>query len=190
MRSPKNGAMARFKARRTLSALNEEKLTELALRYVGRFATTRAKLRAYLQRKVRERGWEGDRPADFDAIALRFAERGYVDDSGYALAKSRSLTGRGYGKRRVVQALRVAGIDEADGEAARDLADVEAVSAALHFAQKRRLGPFAMNEEKDPRERDKALSAMIRAGHGLDLSRAILALRPGEPIDLDEISAR
>ena len=31
---------------------------------------------------------------------------------GYALAKSRALTGRGYGKRRVVEALRVAGVEE------------------------------------------------------------------------------
>ena len=41
--------------------LNEERLHELALFYVGRFATTRAKLIAYLSRKLRERGWEGER---------------------------------------------------------------------------------------------------------------------------------
>jgi len=181
--------MALSKARRALSPLNEEKLSELALRYVGRFATTRAKLQAYLRRKVRERGWEGGRPPDFEAIAQRFAERGFVDDAGYALAKSRALTGRGYGKRRVVQALRVAGIEEEDGEAARELADAEAVSAALRFAEKRRLGPFA-ERENHPQEREKALAAMLRAGHGFDLSRAILAIRPGEPIELDDLSAR
>lgn len=181
--------MALSKARRALSPLNEEKLSELALRYVGRFATTRAKLQAYLRRKVRERGWEGGRPPDFEAIAQRFAERGYVDDAGYALAKSRALTGRGYGKRRVVQALRVAGIEEEDGEAARELADAEAVSAALRFAEKRRLGPFAERGDH-PHEREKALAAMLRAGHGFDLSRAILAIRPGEPIELDDFSAR
>lgn len=181
--------MALSKARRALSPLNEEKLSELALRYVGRFATTRAKLQAYLRRKVRERGWKGGRPPDFEAIAQRFAERGYVDDAGYALAKSRALTGRGYGKRRVVQALRVAGIEEEDGEAARELADAEAVSAALRFAEKRRLGPFAGRGDH-PHEREKALAAMLRAGHGFDLSRAILAIRPGEPIELDDFSAR
>jgi regulatory protein len=180
--------MAHTKARRP--PLNEEKLSELALRYVGRFATTRAKLQAYLLRKVRERGWEGERQPDFEAIAQRFTERGYVDDAGYALAKSRSLMGRGYGKRRVVQALRLAGIDESDGEAARKLADAQAISAALHFAEKRRFGPFAVHPATDTRERDKALAAMLRAGHGLDLSRAILKLRRGEPIDLEKFSAR
>ena len=32
--------------------------------YVGRFATTRAKLAHYLLRKLREKGWEGARPPD------------------------------------------------------------------------------------------------------------------------------
>jgi len=182
--------MALSKARRALSPLNEEKLNELALRYVGRFATTRSKFQAYLRRKVRERGWEGGRPPDFEAIAQRFAERGYVDDAGYALAKSRALTSRGYGKRRVVQALRVAGIEEEDGEAARELADAEAVSAALRFAEKRRLGPFAADGEHQPHEREKALAAMLRAGHAFELSRAILAIPPGEPIEPDDLSPR
>src|SRR4051794_2294711 len=116
--------------------LDEQSLSELALRYVSRFATSRAKLRAYLKRKVRERGWTGERPVEIEAIAERFADLGYVDDSAYALAKSRSLTGRGFGKRRVADALRAAGIEEPDGEAAREHADAQAVEAALRFAQR------------------------------------------------------
>ena len=95
--------MARRKPRRAPPPLDESKLNELALRYVGRFATTRAKLRSYLARKVRERGWDGQREPDLGRIADRFAEQGYVDDAAYALAKSRALTGRGYGKRRVIE---------------------------------------------------------------------------------------
>ncbi len=182
--------MTLTKARRALSPLNEERLNELALRYVSRFATTRAKLQAYLNRKVRERGWEGGRPPDLDAISQRFAARGYVDDAAYGLAKSRSLMGRGYGKRRVIHALRAAGIEEGDGEAALELADAEAVSAALRFAEKRRFGPFAAHGGKDPRESEKALAAMLRAGHAFSLSRTILGLPPGEPIDVDDFSAR
>ena len=41
------------KQRKPRPPLNSEKLNELALAYVGRFATTRAKLRSYLKRKVR-----------------------------------------------------------------------------------------------------------------------------------------
>ena len=175
-------------ARRVPPPLEEQSLSELALRYAGRFATTRAKLRAYLGRKIRERGWAGERPAELEVIAARFADLGYVDDAGYALAKSRALTGRGYGKRRVVDALRVAGVDEADGAAARDHAEAEAVRAALRFAQRRRIGPYAMTSVIDPKAREKALAAMIRAGHGFGLSKAILDLTPGSQIDPDELA--
>ena len=72
--------------------LNEEKLHELALFYVGRFATTRAKLSNYLNRKVRERGWEGDRPEEIERLVERLASSGLVDDALYALSKSRSLS--------------------------------------------------------------------------------------------------
>src|SRR5215213_8501903 len=142
--------------------LNEQKLDELALRYVGRFATTRAKLRSYLERKVRERGWNGERTADAASIAQHFAELGYVDDAAYALAKSRALTGRGYGKRRLNDALRVAGVGAADSEGALELAETEAVAAALRFAERRRLGPFRRAAHDDPREREKAVAAMVR----------------------------
>jgi len=175
-------------ARRAPPPLDEQRLNELALRYAGRFATTRAKLCAYLKRKIRERGWAGERPADLEAIANRFADLGYIDDAGYALAKSRALTGRGYGKRRVVDALRVAGVDEPDGEAARDHADAEAVTAALRFAERRRLGPYARMAISDPREREKALAAMVRAGHGFGLARAIVSLAAGAEVDADALA--
>ncbi|HWI88585.1 MAG TPA: RecX family transcriptional regulator [Sphingomicrobium sp.] len=173
--------------RRAVPPLDEAKLNELALRYVGRFATTRAKLRSYLARKLRERGWDGAREPDLAAIAERFADQGYVDDSSYALAKSQSLTRRGYGKRRVAQALKAAGIEEDDGAPARDHAEVEAVSAALRFARRRRIGPYAESQPRDPREKEKALAAMIRAGHGFELSKAILALPPGTEVDADQL---
>jgi len=158
--------------------LNRDKLNELALAYVGRFATTRARLRSYLLRKVRERGWDGGPAADVDAIAERFAAQGYVDDAAFALSKSRSLTVRGYGLRRVEQSLRSAGVEEADAAPARKHAEEGSVEAALRFAERRRIGPFA-SEAADRKARERAQAAMIRAGHGFGLARAILDLPPG-----------
>jgi regulatory protein len=186
----KKGVNAHRKPRRALPPLDSSKLDALALTYVGRFATTRAKLRAYLARKLRERGWDGAGEPDLEAIAERLAGHGYIDDAGYALAKSRALTGRGYGKRRVVTALRVAGVEEEDGAGARDLADTQAVAAALRFAERRRLGPFARKRADDPREREKALAAMVRAGHSFALARAIVELAPGAEIDSDDLAER
>jgi regulatory protein len=172
--------------RRAPPPLDEARLQELALRYVGRYATTRAKLCAYLVRKVRERGWDGERQPDIEALANRFAELGYIDDASYALGQSRSLSARGYGKRRLADKLRLAGVEESDGAAARAHADGEAVTAALRFAERRRLGPFAESRAERP-QREKWIAAMVRAGHAFGLARAIAAMSPGSVIDPDEL---
>ena len=170
------------KPRRERPPLNAATLDELALHYVGRFATTRAKLKSYLSRKVRERGWGDGSGPDLEMLVERFARSGYVDDAGYALSKSRSLTARGYGKQRVVQSLRVAGVRDDDGADARAHADAEAVTAALRYARRKRIGPYAA-VQADIRERQKALAAMVRAGHNFALGRAIVELAPGEEPD-------
>jgi regulatory protein len=180
-------AMAARPPRKPRPPLNASKLDELALSYVGRFATSRAKLVTYLRRKLRERGWGGEGEPPLDGLADRLVRLGYVDDRAYALAKARSLTGRGYGERRVRQALSIAGIAEEEAGDARELAKAEAVESALRFARRRSLGPFAA-EVPDPRHRERAMAAMIRAGHGFGLARAIINLNPGEIPDFEMLS--
>lgn len=175
--------------RREPKPLDSARLDELALTYVGRFATTRAKLGTYLARKLRERGWASEQPPDIDRIVERLASLGYVDDAQYALSKARSLTGRGYGPRRVSQSLHAAGIGEEDGEAARDLAGSESVEAALRYARRRRIGPFAA-EPADIAARERALAAMIRAGHSFAIAKAILSLNPGENVDIEMLEEK
>ena len=182
-----NMAMADRRPRKPRPPLDAAKLDELALHYVGRFATSRAKLVTYLRRKVRERGWSSDVEPDLDALARRLVELGYVDDRAFAVSKSRSLTSRGYGERRVGQALQQAGISEDDGTEARGLAQAEAVESALRFARRRSIGPFA-KAIPDNRDRERALAAMIRAGHRFALSRAIVELQPGSDADVEALA--
>jgi regulatory protein len=174
--------MARPRSPKPRPPLDPQRLEDLALRYVGKYATTRSKLIQYLARKVRERGWGEGREADLEGIAERFAELGYVDDAAYALAKSRALSSRGYGKRRLAQKLRVAGVGEEDSSAAREHADAQALDSALRFAQRRGIGPYA-SEIADRAKREKSIAAMVRAGHDLSLARAIAKLEPGEEPD-------
>jgi len=174
--------MRRGGPRKPRPPLDEEKLSELMLAYVARFATSRAKLAAYLSRKLRERGWAGNGEPPIEAMVAKAARLGFVDDAAFALSKARSLTARGYGERRVGQALHIAGIGETDAEAARDYARGDAVEAALHFARRRRFGPFG-DDVPLPEAREKALAAMVRAGHGFRLAKAILELRPGADVD-------
>ena len=185
----KSGVTSPARGRRVRPPLEEAALQELALRYVGKYATTRAKLRAYLARKIRERGWDGERQVDLEKLVGRFAELGYIDDAGYALGQSKSLSARGYGKQRLTQKLRVAGVEEEDSADANAHADAEAVTAALRYAQRRRIGPFANAAPERP-QREKWIGSMVRAGHSFGLARAVAALDPAQDIDLDQLSQR
>lgn len=104
---------------------------------------------------------------------------GYVDDRAFANAKGGALTRRGYGARRVGDALRAAGIGDEDGAEAREAAEADAWNAALRFAERRKIGPFSAAEVDRPM-REKAYAALLRAGHPPALARRIVAARPGQ----------
>jgi regulatory protein len=163
--------------------LNGDKLRGLALHYAGRYATTRAKLSAYLSRKIRERGWaEGEAFPDINALSDQFAELGYVNDALYAEGRARSLARRGFGERRLEQDLRAAGIEEKDSQTALEHAATERLSAALALARRKRIGPFAV-EPATPEKRKKQMAMMLRSGHDFALARRIIDAEPGEVIE-------
>ena len=165
-------------------ALDENSLQELALRYVSRYATTRHKLKSYLFRKLRERDWSEDRPADIDAMVERFVELGYIDDVLFAKNRAAALINRGYGKRRVSLALYQAGIEEGDDRQALDLSDEKQWDAARTFARKKSIGPFAQ-EQADQDKCRKQLQAFLRAGHSFDIASRFVFAKPDEEIDKD-----
>jgi len=165
--------------------LDAEALERLALHYVVRYATTGAKLRPHLARKARERGWEGSGP-DIDGLAERMKSLRYIDDEAFATARAGSLQRRGYGERRIAQALLAAGIGEEDAAEANEQTREGALAAALRFAERKRIGPYAM-AEMDREARQKAFAAMLRAGHSIDLARQVLNASPGEIPDSDNI---
>jgi regulatory protein len=172
-------AMSHDHGRRVKPPLDAAALEQAALFYAGRYATTRAKLALYLGRKVRERGWAEAHAPPIEALVERMAALGYVDDRAFATAKAGALTRRGYGARRVGEALRAAGIGEEDGAEAREVAEEGAWDAALRYAERRKIGPFSTMEADRP-AREKAYAAMLRAGHPSQLARRIVAARPGE----------
>lgn len=163
--------------------LDKARLEELALAYVARFATSAAKLERYLARKLRERGWadadqaEGGDGPDIPALVERYVALGYVDDAAFARAKSGSLLRRGFGGRRVNQALGEAGIEEALREEMRPDENGQR-RAALVLARKRRFGPFGVGGgaeiSLDRPRRDKQIAAMLRAGHSFESARALI----------------
>lgn len=157
--------------------LDPSTLRDLALRYVGRYATTAAKLQRYLSRKLWERGWGGDGAAPVEALIAQFVAQGYVDDRSFGEARARGLASKGFGARRVGQDLQAAGL-------ARDLASeigatVDGRAAAERFAQRRRFGPWDRGGY-DPDRHRKQVAAMLRAGHDFAITRAVLRGDPPE----------
>lgn len=180
--------------RKKARPLDETSLRDLALAYVARFATTGAKLEGYLLRKLRERGVAEDEDGrvqtpDVAALVERLVELGYVDDEAYARSKTRDLTARGYGAKRVEQALWSAGVDENTREETAP-SEAETRRAAILLAKKRRFGPFAIApiedepSEKSHKRREKQVAAMLRAGHKFEHITFILDAR-GEA-DIEE----
>jgi regulatory protein len=153
--------------------LDAVRLNELALAYLARFATSAARLEAYLRRKLRERGWAGDDEPPVAALVERCVAAGYVDDAGFAKARSGSLSRRGYGARRIDQALSAAGISEGIRAEVAPEGSAERQSAVA-LARKRRLGPFGP-AGPDRAQREKQLAVLLRAGHRLDMARAVVA---------------
>lgn len=185
-RSGNRAARARRQAPRPLDAA---RLEELALAYVARFATSAGRLAGYCRRKLRERGFagedEGAPPPDVEALVARFVDKGFIDDASFARAKADGLLRRGYGARRVGEALRADGIAEplrADVQPAES----ERRAAVAAYARRRRLGPYAHIPlaKSDRPGFEKQLAALMRAGHGSDHARHVLAAT--SPGALDE----
>jgi regulatory protein len=179
-------AVTRNRNRAQRPPFDRAALERAALAYAGRYATTRARLRDHLLRKLRERGWAEAKEAPVDALIERMAGLGYVDDRAFAAARGAALGRRGYGERRIAGALRGAGIEEEDSAEARQAARDGAWAAALRFAERRGIGPFA-DAPADRPAREKALAAMLRAGHPLGLAKRLVEARPGEIPEADNI---
>jgi regulatory protein len=170
---------------RTAQPLDLAALNALALGYLGRYATTRAKLHNYLARKVASRGWEGEGDPPFEAIVERCAELGYVDDASFAAARAAALTRRGFGEQRVAAALRTAGIDRETAAPAREVARENKLAAALAFARRKRIGPFG-SESIEPDTRRRGFAALVRAGHPPDIAKLVAYAEPGTLLTSDE----
>jgi regulatory protein len=161
-----------FPRGKSAKPLDSERLEQLALAYIARFAVSSAKLEGYLHRKLHERGWAGEGEPPVSRLVERCVAAGYVDDAAYARSKDTGLLARGYGRRRIDQALAAAGIGE---DLRLSLHGREAAErrAALAMVKKRRFGPFG-GGEPDRAQKERQLAAMLRAGHPLDSARELV----------------
>ncbi|MBX3197568.1 MAG: RecX family transcriptional regulator [Labilithrix sp.] len=175
-------------------------LHEAALSYLARGSATAATLTRVLDRKVAtwaRRAARAQRDPELvaadvmtcresiAAIVARFREVGLIDDAAYAASRARSLSRAGRSRRAISAHLAAKGVAaETVREALPADANVE-LAAALAFARKRRIGPYAREAADDDRAaRQKALAAMARAGFAWSTCERALGM------DLEEADER
>ncbi|NQV83006.1 MAG: regulatory protein RecX [Rhodospirillales bacterium] len=167
-------------------------LENSALYYLSRFATSSENLRRVMMRKVVKSARHHDADPDegkvlVDAMIERFLRSGLLDDGGYARARAASLHQRGNSTRIIRGKLKQKGLDTEAIEfalaALRDDDENPERTAAIRFARRRRLGPFATRKPEDG-QREKHLAAMARAGFSYDLARRIIDTEDEDDLQL------
>lgn len=176
------GKTNRAGRRRRSKGLSEERLYQSALHYLGRYAASSASVRRVLRRRVTKYA-EADgidvetAHAWIEGIIQRLNRSGILDDAAYAEGRARSLFRRGLSVRMIRVKLAEKGLDRSMVDRAVDglLAEHRNVDlkAALALARRRRLGPYRLEEKREPAlKRD--LSAMARAGFSFEISRLVV----------------
>jgi regulatory protein len=169
----------------------ETTLHQAALAYLARYSATSATLARTLNRHIDRwaRSSEGDDVAAQTAAAkrvvpevvARLAAAGAVDDASFAQARSRRLLRTGHSRRAAAAHLAARGVPaEVVATALPDDAGQE-LAAAVAFARRRRIGPFAVQQPDAPAadRRRQDLGALARAGFSRETAERALDMAPG-----------
>jgi regulatory protein len=160
-----------------------QRLRGKALRYLTRYAASRARVARVLGRyaaklAAAESLEPGACAAEIDPVLDELVRLGLIDDEGYAGARARRLVARGMPIRLAGGRLRAEGLAEDAVETAlarlgQEMAEPD-LAAAAAFARRRRLGPW-----RDPDGRASAfrqdLVKLCRAGFDQQTARRVLA---------------
>ncbi len=168
--------------RRLPKPATPERLEKGALFYLERYAASSASLVRVLRRRVRRSAeLHGTDPAEGEAaiaaIVAKLTRAGFLDDAAYARGLAESLQRRGLSGRAIDLKLKAKGLGEAERAAAlENLAETRQdpeTEAAVAYARRRRLGPFARPERRAER-REKDLAALARKGFAFGLALRVI----------------
>lgn len=183
-------------AKRQPRRVSERMLENVAQYYLQRFAASAESLRRVLLRRVersaRAHGTDRSEGAGWvEAVVGRCVSDGLVDDRAFAAARAARLHRQGKPARAIAAHLQNKGIAPDLVEAT--LSDLQAEdggdwAAAVHFARRRRLGPFrtAAAAAEAPEMQEKDLAAFARAGYSYGIARRVLAAATPAALDAEE----
>ncbi len=171
--------------------VSTERLWAISLRYLQRFSASVEMLRRVLDRRLRpallaEMIAPEEAAQRRETVLQRAAALGYLDDARFTEGRVAALLRQGKSPRVITETLRGKGIAPAAVGAvlAATAADAEediALTAARTFARRRRLGPYRVRPTDDPRQPEKDLASLLRAGHSLAVARQIVTA--SDPLD-------
>ncbi len=109
-----------------------------------------------------------------DALVLRYASVGLIDDTVFARARVTSLRRQGHSRQAIFAKLQAKGLSRPQIETALATSDEDntdpELTAALAHARRKKLGPW----RKKPQNAQKELAAMGRAGFSYEVARRAL----------------
>lgn len=170
------------KQRKTPRKVTKDRLRNIALYHLERFATSASNLKQVLYRRSLKAARHHDTDLDeartwIDEVVHTLVRSGAIDDSRYANGKTVTMLRRGQSPRKVRAYLASKGIageliDTALSAATEELGDVD-LQAACAYALRRRLGPFR-TEDLSTERKQKELAILGRAGFRYDIARKIV----------------
>ncbi|MDB4938056.1 MAG: Regulatory protein recX [Labilithrix sp.] len=172
-------------------------LHEAALAYLGRGAATADSVKKTLERRIANwarRSVRAGRDAEGIAsdaakarelvpeIVARLGEVGLVNDTAFAENRARRMSSSGRSRRAIASHLAQKGVSAATVREALPHDAGAELAAALAFARKRRIGPFASDDDV-PADRDarraadrKSLGTMARAGFDWNVCERVMRM--------------
>jgi len=176
----------------------KKRLTNKALHYLGRYATTSARLETVLRKFVQRKLDKADPELleqTIKEVIKSCVRLGYLDDEAFILSQFRQGLRSGISQRRILLKLAQKGIsrdlalgvmDKQSGKAA-DKEDSE-LAAALIYARKKSVGPYS-REGLRPEDNQRHLARLARNGFAFDVAKQVMAVPSADAADelLDKI---
>ncbi|MGB0747458.1 MAG: regulatory protein RecX [Magnetospiraceae bacterium] len=182
-------------AKKAPRKITPDRLQNIALHYLARYAASEAALRRVLVRRVDRAlmAHGGDRAALLEMVEDligRLRAKGFLDDAAYAAGQSGSLRRRGASRRQILAKLSEKGVDRETAMMALAAVDAENdttdLTAAIALARRRRLGPYRVSAEARADRRMKDMAALARAGFAPDVARRVIDAQTVEALEAED----
>jgi len=175
--------------------LTRQRLEEAALRYVGRYAATRAMLERALSNHLRRAMMARQEVSEPEVkkwireISDTHVRKGFVNDNAYAEMMLRQGRKSGWSSQKITQKLYVKGIKPADIKTLlSENTDEDDFASALVFAKRKYLGGWRKNADAD---RNKEMEKLCRNGFSPEIARKITRASLDQCTEwLDELRTR